>query len=139
MGLSFEEIRRKVIVGGTQPSDNLTFKGIASSDTQSLGEPDTFQALRDKVMRNAKAKREYISGQWGSVEGVTGSAAAKPTSGGRTGAASSGTAVSVASSAKPLKTAAKGESEGGLLPSSFRRAPITSKTEVDRFVLTLQA
>lgn len=116
MGLSFEEIRGKVIGGGTQPSDNLTFKGIASSDTQSLGEPDTFQALRDKVMRNAKAKREYISGQWGSVEGVTGSAAAKP-----------------------LKTAAKGESEGGLLPSSFRTGPITSKTEVDRFVQNLQA
>ena len=139
MGLSFEEIRGKVIGGGTQPSDNLTFKGIASSDTQSLGEPDTFQALRDKVMRNAKAKREYISGQWGSVEGVTGSAAAKPTSGGRTGATSSGTAVSVASNAKPLKTAAKGESEGGLLPSSFRTGPITSKTEVDRFVQNLQA
>lgn len=139
MGLSFEEIRGKVIGGGTQPSDNLTFKGIASSDTQSLGEPDTFQALRDKVMRNAKAKREYISGQLGSVEGVTGSAAAKPTSGGRTGATSSGTAVSVASSAEPLKTAAKGESEGGLLPSSFRTGPITSKTEVDRFVQNLQA
>lgn len=87
----------------------------------------------------ARSKTYTYPGNAEPVEDVTGSAAAKPTSGGRTGATSSGTAVSVASSAKPLKTAAKGESEGGLLPSSFRTGPITSKTEVDRFVQTLQA
>ena len=74
----------------------------------------------------ARSKTYTYPGNAEPVEGVTGSAAAKPTSGGRTGATSSGTAVSVASNAKPLKTAAKGESEGGLLPSSFRTGPITS-------------
>ena len=87
----------------------------------------------------ARSKTYTYPGNAEPVEGVTGSAAARPTSGGRTGATSSGTAVSVASNAKPLKTAAKGESEGGLLPSSFRTGPITSKTEVDRFVKNLQA
>ena len=87
----------------------------------------------------ARSKTYTYRGNAEPVEGVTGSAAVRPTSGGRTGATSSGTAVSVASSATPLKTAAKEESEGGLLPSSFRTGPITSKTEVDRFVQNLQA
>lgn len=87
----------------------------------------------------ARSKTYTYPGNAEPIGGVTGSAAARPTSGGRTGATSSGTAVSVASNAKPLKTAAKGESEGGLLPSSFRTGPITSKTEVDRFVKNLQA